>query len=91
MRGFSWATRNTSRKPDIVTEFLGAVEHKLGTRHSVGTGPPDPAAGRRDRRPNVARGVTQVVRRSRQVWEKNMTVCHKPSITANKSEDFTQA
>eukprot|EP00913_Durusdinium_trenchii_P012831 g12047.t1 len=26
----------------------------------------------------------------KQVWEKNMTVCHKPSITANKSEDFTQ-
>ncbi|CAE7939281.1 TOP2 [Symbiodinium necroappetens] len=26
----------------------------------------------------------------KQVWEKNMTVCHKPSITQNKSEDFTQ-
>ena len=25
------------------------------------------------------------------VWEKNMTVCHKPVIVQNKSEDFTQA
>ena len=27
-----------------------------------------------------------------EVWEKNMTVCHKPSITANReAEDYTQA
>eukprot|EP00439_Symbiodinium_sp_Y106_P014864 s1680_g2.t1 len=26
----------------------------------------------------------------KQVWEKNMTVCHKPSIVQNKSEDYTQ-
>ena len=26
-----------------------------------------------------------------EVWEKNMTVCHKPSIVQNKSEDYTQA
>jgi hypothetical protein len=25
------------------------------------------------------------------MWEKNMTVCHKPSITANRGEDYTQA
>ncbi|CAJ1343461.1 unnamed protein product, partial [Effrenium voratum] len=26
----------------------------------------------------------------KQVWEKNMSVCHKPVITQNKSEDYTQ-
>lgn len=26
----------------------------------------------------------------KQMWEKNMTVCHKPSITANRGEDYTQ-
>ncbi|CAE7650581.1 top2 [Symbiodinium pilosum] len=33
---------------------------------------------------------TRSGKKYKQVWEKNMTVCHKPVITNNKSEDFTQ-